>query len=79
MNTTQLIGKLQATERLHGAVEIRLQVTLTGLNLMDEGGNVMEKIISGASLESAEVEIYERKIVLWLTGECHEDDEEATT
>ena len=69
MTTTELIAKMQTIERQRGILDVCVEAKVTGVDLMDEGGNRMEEMTIGAPVEEVSVAPYgESKDVVWLTG-----------
>jgi hypothetical protein len=78
MTTTELIAKLQQLEAEHGALNVYLEATATGINLADEGGNVFERYTISPLVEKCEVDRMGDGAtkVAWLIGNVAADEPE---
>jgi hypothetical protein len=69
MTTTELIATLRGIEEKHGILPVYLEANATGINLMDEGGNVFESYTINPVAQKCEVHGTEDGAkVVWLMG-----------
>jgi hypothetical protein len=70
MTSTELIAKLQQIEAEHGVLPVYLEAKCTGVNLMDEGGNVIDDYTISPLVEKCEVDGMEDGTTkaVWLMG-----------
>jgi hypothetical protein len=70
MTSTELIAKLQQIEAEHGALPVYLAAKCTGVDLMDEGGNVIDCYTISPLVEKCEVDGMEDGTTkaVWLVG-----------
>jgi hypothetical protein len=77
MTTTELITKLQQLEAVHGSLAVYLEAKATGVNMMDEGGNIIENYTISPLVEKCEVNGTEDGTkVVWLMGSVAADEPE---
>lgn len=70
MTSTELIAKLKQIEAEHVALPIYLEAKCTGVNLMDEGGNVIDCYTISPLADKCEVDGVEDGTTkaVWLTA-----------
>jgi hypothetical protein len=70
MTSTELIAKLKQIEAEHGVLPVCLEAKCTGVNLMDEAGNVIDCYTISPLAEKCEVDGMEDgpTKAVWLMG-----------
>jgi hypothetical protein len=84
MTTTELIAKLQQLEIEHGILPVYIEAKATGIDLMDEGGNVFDCYTISPPVEKCEVDgMKDGTKVVWVMGsvaaDASEPDDEDTS